>query len=62
MGRCTSTGGVLVTTVSTTILLPFVQDYPGELVSEEIFWVLWCSNCYYYYIHLTAFFQAITNY
>jgi len=36
------------TTTTTTILQPFVRDYPGELVPEETFpchiLVLWCRG------------------
>jgi len=28
----------------TTILRPFFQNYPGELVPEEIFWTLRCMG------------------
>jgi len=29
---------------TTTILRPFFQDHPGELVPEENFWTLWCKG------------------
>jgi len=28
----------------TTVLRPFLQDYPDEPVPEEIFWTLWCTE------------------
>jgi len=28
----------------TTVLWPFFQDHPGELVPEENFWTLWCKG------------------
>jgi len=27
-----------------TVLRPFFQDHPGELVPEENFWALWCKG------------------
>jgi len=29
---------------TTTILLPFFRDHPGEPVQEENFWTLWCNG------------------
>jgi len=29
------------TTTTTTVLWPFFQDHPAELVPEENFWTLW---------------------
>jgi len=29
---------------TTTILRPFFRDHPGEPVSEENFWTLWCKG------------------
>jgi len=29
---------------TTTVLWPFFQDNPGELVPEENFWTLWCKG------------------
>jgi len=29
---------------TTTILRPFFQDHPGEMVPEENFWTLWCKG------------------
>jgi len=29
---------------TTTVLWPFFQDHPGELVPEENFWTLWCKG------------------
>jgi len=29
---------------TTTILLPFFQDHPGEPMPEENFWTLWCKG------------------
>jgi len=29
---------------TTTVLLPFFQDHPGEPVPEENFWTLWCKG------------------
>jgi len=31
-------------TTTTTVLWPFFQDHPGELVPEENFWTLWCKG------------------
>jgi len=31
-------------TTTTTILRTFFRDHPGELVSEENFWILWCKG------------------
>jgi len=31
-------------TTTTTILRPFFRDHPGEPVSEENFWTLWCKG------------------
>jgi len=32
------------TTTTTTVLRPFLHDYPGEPVPEENFWTLWCKG------------------
>jgi len=32
------------TTTTTTILRPFFWDHPGEPVTEENFWTLWCKG------------------
>jgi len=32
------------TTTTTTILRPFFWQHPGEPVSEENFWTLWCKG------------------
>ena len=32
------------TTHTTTILWPFFRDHPGEPVTEENFWTLWCKG------------------
>jgi len=38
----------------TTVVRPFFQDHPGELVPEENFWTLWyCQR-----MRLLAFLQA----
>jgi len=29
---------------TTTVLWPFFQDHPSELVPEENFWTLWCKG------------------
>jgi len=29
---------------TTTVLLPFFRDHPGEPVPEENFWTLWCMG------------------
>jgi len=29
---------------TTTVLRPFFRDHPGERVSEENFWTLWCTG------------------
>ena len=29
---------------TTTVLWPFIWDHPGEPVSEENFWTLWCNT------------------
>jgi len=29
---------------TTTVLLPFFRDHPGEPVPEENFWTLWCKG------------------
>jgi len=29
---------------TTTILQPFFRDHPGQPVSEENFWPLWCKG------------------
>jgi len=29
---------------TTTVLRPFFRDHPGEPVSEENFWTLWCKG------------------
>jgi len=31
-------------TTTTTILRPFFRDYPGEPVTDENFWTLWCKG------------------
>jgi len=33
-----------LTTTTTTVLQPFFRDQPGEPVSEENFWTLWCKG------------------
>ena len=32
------------TTTTRTVLWPFFQEHPGELVPEENFWTLWCKG------------------
>jgi len=32
------------TTSTTTVLQPFFQDHPGELVPEQNFWTSWCKG------------------
>ena len=34
----------LTTTTHTTVLQTFFRDHPGEPVSEENFWTLWCKG------------------
>jgi len=42
--QCHSTEENKTNNSTTTILRPFFRDYPGEPVSEENFWTLWCKG------------------
>jgi len=35
---------ILLYMTTTTVLRPFFQDHPGEPVTEENFWTLWCKG------------------